>query len=159
LNCRQTNHRIRVLATLALAWQWSVAAPAFSGESAKPVVEKWRPKDGPYASPSADLSQRCLDFGDVVVNIAERSINGSEQLCKIIKITDSNPDVIKLDVTCTDIENKKPYKQVVLLKKIDDKTILVRRTYEGRFKYPGEKVSYCPEEAQRMYIESRKKVD
>jgi hypothetical protein len=38
-----------------------------------------------------------------------------------------------------------------------DKTILVLRTYEGKFKYPGEKVSYCPEEAQRMYIDARAK--
>jgi|GEM_PF-6940457 len=47
-------------------------------------------------------------------------------------------------------------KEIVLLKKIDEKTILLRATQDGKFTDPGGRIVYCPEEQQRMYEESKK---
>jgi hypothetical protein len=125
-------------------------------ERSKPSTEKWRPKDGPYASLGADFSKRCGDFGDATIDLAEKAVGGSEQKCEIIKLTDAAPGAIRLDVSCVDTEREDPHKEIILLKKVDENTIFYRQTYKEKFKYPGAKYSYCPEEAQRMYIESKK---
>jgi hypothetical protein len=83
-------------------------------------------------------------------------MGGNEQGCKITKLTDTAPGTIRLHVTCTTLEQKKPHRDIVVLKKIDDKTILYRPATNGKFKYPGERMSYCPEEAQRLFTDSKK---
>src|SRR6266852_5459263 len=39
-------------------------------------------------------------------------------------------------------------------KKVNETTILVRKTLNGKFKDPNWKASYCPDEAQRLYTEA-----
>lgn len=64
-----------------------------------------------------------------------------------------------LDMTCSDFnlaeDLKKPedteFKEIVLLKKIDDKSMRVRKTLDGKFKDPEFKAVYCPRKAQQMY--------
>ena len=37
---------------------------------------------------------------------------------------------------------------------MDERTIFLQETQNGKFKRPGGKMAYCPEEAQRMYTEA-----
>src|SRR5580693_4469577 len=106
----------------------SVSAPAVAQNGAKPVMEKWRPKDGAYASLSADFSQRCRDFGDATIDLAEGEVASSEQKCEIVKLTDAAPGTIRLDVSCISTDREEPHKEIVLLKKVDEKTIFYRQT-------------------------------
>jgi hypothetical protein len=122
----------------------------------KPAAQKWRPKTGPYAQLGADFGKRCKDFGDATIDLAEKTIGSSEQECKIINLTDTASGAIRLDVSCVDTERENPHKEIILLKKVDEKAIFYRQSYKENFKYPGVKYFYCPEEAQRMYIESKK---
>lgn len=130
------------------------SAPALAQDSARPATEKWRPKDGLYAEPGADLNDRCMDHTEVVVELADKSISGNEWKCKIIKLADIAQGTVRLDATCTELEEK-PYKTIFLLKKIDDKTILYRTYSNGKFKAPAEPMSYCPENGQRRYTEAK----
>lgn len=158
MNCSQKSRRIFVQTAFALTCLLSAAAPTFAEEGARPTTEKWRPKDGVYASRGANFSDRCLDFGDTIVEFAEKRIGGGEENCKIIRLRDTGPGAITLDVTCTDIDKETPGREVMSMKKIDEQTIFVRRTENGKFnRASGETVSYCPDEAQRMYMDSKKK--
>jgi hypothetical protein len=127
-------------------------------ERSKPTVEKWRPKDGVYAGPT-NFNDKCGDSPDLFLELAENALSaGGEEMCKIVKLADTAPGTITLDVTCTDIERETPYKKIILLKKIDEKTIFWRATADAKLKFAnaGVRVSYCPEEAQRMRIEAKK---
>lgn len=143
--------------------------PGFAQDSTKPAAEKWRPKDGLYASPDKDFESQCGEYGDVIVELAEKSISGNEWSCKITKLTDTAPDAIKLDMTCYDynlaesLNSRDPnyedrkFKETMLLKKIDEKTVFVRKTLNGEFKDSRWQAAYCPEEMQRSYSEAKAK--
>ena len=132
-------------------------------------MEKWRPKNGTYNVPGQDLIKRCNESTDLDIEMVERTIRGNEWNCKITKLSDTAPGAIRLDMTCDDynlaefLDPKDPnaderiFKEVMLLKKIDDNTIVVRRTRNGKFTDPNWRASYCPEEAQRMYTEAKAK--
>jgi hypothetical protein len=131
--------------------------PAPGEERPKPSLEKWRPKGGTYAEPGVAFNARCGEYGDTQIDWEANAINGGEEGCKIVKLSDTGPAAIRLDVVCTDIEREKPYKETILLKKIDDTTIYLRETQNGKFKRAGGSMAYCPEEAQRLYAQSRNK--
>ena len=164
---KQFGHCILLLATLNFACVFNAITPALGEERGKPSIEKWRPKDGTYAGPGKDFESQCGEFGDVVIQLAEKSISGSEWGCKINKLTDTEPGNIKLDMTCNDynlglsINPRDPnvyerkYKEVMLLKRINEKAMSVRKTLNGKFKGSSWQADYCPEEAQRIYMESR----
>jgi hypothetical protein len=154
---------ISALAVFALG----LGAPAFAQDAIKPAIEKWRPKDGTYAAPGKDFNNQCGEFGDVIIELTEKRIAGNEWSCHVTKLSDAAPGAIRLEMSCDDynlglaINDPKPYdrkfKEVMLLKKLDDMTILVRKTSNGKFAYPRWRASYCPEDAQRMYIEVKAK--
>jgi hypothetical protein len=50
-----------------------------------------------------------------------------------------------------------PYKEIIILRKIDEKTIFTRETQDGKFRRSGGSMAYCPDGAQRMYSDSKKK--
>jgi hypothetical protein len=72
------------------------------------------------------------------------------------------PGAIRLDTTCNDYNlagylnepEDKIFKEVMLLKKIDEKRIVVRKTVNGKFKDPEFRASYCPQNWQQAYLES-----
>lgn len=51
-------------------------------------------------------------------------------------------------------EDKK-FNEIIQLKKIDDKSMLVRKTLDGKFKDPEWKADYCSRDVQRTFVESR----
>jgi hypothetical protein len=158
LDFKQKIRVVFVQITFAVAYLLGVAAPVFAQESAKPATEKWRPKDGLYAG-STHFNDKCQDAPDLFLELAKKSISaGGEEQCKIVKLTDTKPGAITLDATCTDIDSETPYKKIILLKKMDGQTIFWQATADAKLKFahPGVQVFYCPEEAQRMYIESKK---
>jgi len=50
---------------------------------------------------------------------------------------------------------ERKFKEIMLLRKIDGKSMFVRKTVNGKFKDPDWRASYCPKEAQRMHMEAR----
>ena len=156
LNREQKCHRVVALPATLLCLVIA-AIPAFAEGGIKPAAEKWRPKNGTYAEPGANFNARCGEFGDTQIEWGENSISGGEEGCTIAKVSDTASGAIRLDVLCTNSEREKPYKEIAILKKVDDKTIFIRETQNGKFKRAGGPMSYCPEEAQRLYSESRKK--
>jgi hypothetical protein len=65
-------------------------------------------------------------------------------------------------MTCSDynlaeslkLPEDRKFREVLLLERINDKSMSVRKTLNGKFKDPGWQANYCPAEAQRMYIEA-----
>jgi hypothetical protein len=160
-----TEHRrylSAVLAGLVIACILGGTASAFAQTNSKAATDKWRPKDGPYASPGKDFDSQCVEFGDIIIELAKKSISGNEWSCEINKFTDTASSEIRLDMTCSDynlaeslgLPEERKFREVLLLKRIDDKAMSVRKTLNGKFKGPGWQADYCPAEAQRMYIEA-----
>lgn len=155
-------------AALVLACALGVAAPAATQENSKSAVEKkWRPKEGAYAQRGANFEMRCGEFGDLIVGLNWKSVSGNEWSCDISRLTDTSTDAIRLDMTCNDLnlaedlnpKDKDPgnriFKETMLLRKIDEKSISVRKTLDGKFKGPDWRASYCPDEFQRALAEGR----
>jgi hypothetical protein len=148
-------------AAFAVVLLFCGAAPIVARDSAKPPIEKWRPKDGVYASPDKDFIANCEESAYLSIALAKKRIEGNEWGCDITRITDKAPSTIKLDMSCDDynlgeyIKDPNPYerkfKEVMLLGKIDEKTLFVRKTSNGKFTYPRWRASYCPDEQQRIH--------
>jgi hypothetical protein len=144
-----------------------VSARAVAQDSAKQAMEKWRPKNGTYNVQGQDLLKRCMESDNLDIELVERTIRGNEWNCKITKLTDTAPGAIRLDMTCDDYNlaeflypkdpnaDERKFKEIMLLRKIVGKSVLVRKTVNGKFKDPDWRASYCPEEAQRIYTEAR----
>ena len=156
MSYEQIDHRVRVLALLVLACLGH-AISAGAQEHLKPTIEKWRPKDGTYATPDATYALRCPDFGDFEVDLGENHIGGNEWGCDVKKLTDSGAAMITLETECLEgtEEDAKPYKLIFSLKKIDDKTFSYRSSRNGKFKgVPAQVESYCPEKDQQTYVDA-----
>ena len=64
LNCKQRACRVIVaLAVSVICLLADATTLCFAQESAKGATEKWRPKDGLYASPGKDFVSECMEFG------------------------------------------------------------------------------------------------
>lgn len=159
-------HRTFSLAAVGTLLLLGAVAPAIAqqGTAAIPAA-KWRPKDGTYGTPSADFKSHCADFGDLIVDLVENSIGGNEWGCDVTRLTDTAPGTIRIDMTCHDYnlaedldpkdpapENRK-FKEVMYLKKVDDKSMIVRKSSNGKLDGAG-RVDYCPAHEQRIYIEA-----
>jgi hypothetical protein len=166
LNFDQKRDRILAPVAFTLACLLSAGTSTFAQGTSKPATEKWRPTEGTYAAPGANFSLRCGEDGDVIVELKDNSISGNEWSCKVTRLTDTAPGDIRLDMVCHDynlaefLDTKDPnpeerkFKEIMLLRKIDEKSMFVRKTVNGKFKDPDWRASYCPEDAQRMYIEA-----
>ena len=102
-------------------------------------MDAWRPKDGVYAVTGRGFNDRCLEFGD------------------INRTTDTAPGELRLDLTCTDIERPTPHTEIIQLKKINETTLFLRETQNGKFGRPGAQFAYCPAATQKAYVNARKK--
>jgi hypothetical protein len=63
--------------------------------------------------------------------------------------TDTAPDALRLDMICNEVETKgddegKDYKEVMILRRVDDESVFVRLTKKGRFVEPEWRANYCP---------------
>ena len=148
--------------TLALVCLIGASVPAFAQERTKPMTDKWRPKDGIYAAPDKDFIRQCRDSADVIVSLGEKTISGNEWSCSVTRLTDTAPGAIRLDMTCYDYnlaqsineKDDRKFKETMLLQRMDQKSMSVRKTLNGKFKGPDWRAAYCPEDAQRAFTEA-----
>ena len=92
-------------AAVILAFLSDMGGQAYSQQSNKPSTERWRPKDGVYASPGKDFEQDCDEAGYIVVDLAKKSVGGNEWNCNVTKSTDAGRGAIKLNLTCDDLKS------------------------------------------------------
>lgn len=139
--------------------------PFLSGAISSAVVldqsiaadENWRPKDGIYGNKACAGRDKDSEEDVVVIDLSKKSIAPFEQQCTITRLTDVAPDIIKLDVACTDVSTDKPFPEIFILKKVDRKNIFLRETQERKFTRPGLKMAYCSDEQQQAYLKSQRK--
>jgi hypothetical protein len=163
LNCKQRDYCPVAGLAFVIACLLGAAAPAFAQESAKGSTEKWRPKDGLYAEPGADFNERCMNSTEFSIELSEKSISGKEWSCAINKMVNTASGAIQLNMTCNDLNlaahikasDDKEFKEVMLLKRINEQSISVRKTLNGKFEGPNWQADYCPEDIQRMHIEEK----
>lgn len=153
-------YRTLAQSAVALACAFGAVAPAPAQDgAAQRTVARWRPTEGTYASPGKGFVETCGEFGDLAIALRKKTVSGHEWGCKVNKLSDTNSDAIRIDMTCSDLnlaeDLKKPedaqFREVILLKKIDGNSMSVRKTVDGKFKDPEWKAVYCPEKAQQMY--------
>ncbi len=145
-----------------LACTFGAVAPTPAQDAAPPAEAKWRPKEGTYASPGKGFAEACGESGDLIIGLREKDISGHEWGCTVRKLTDTAPGAFRIDMTCSDNnlaeDLNKPegakFKEIILLKKIDDRSMLVRKTLDGKFRDPEWKAVYCPKDAQQMFRDS-----
>jgi len=153
--------RYGLLSTLAFAC--AMSASALAEDATKSTGEKWRPKEGLYASPGKGFAEACGEFRDISVELRDKKIGGYEWSCKVRKLTDTAPDAIRIETTCDDYNlatnlnrpEETKFKEVILLKRVDEKSMMVRKTLDGKFKDPEWKAVYCPKEVQQTYHEAK----
>ena len=145
---------------------------AFAQQGSPQPSGKWRPKDGVYMTPGKNFDQQCQEFGNLRILLKRKEIGGIESTCKIAKLTDTVPGAIRLDLVSDDVDtvedvdsNPDPKKrtqkevvtqrrEVMTLRKVDDKTLLSNATQNGKFEGPEERSTYCPEKWQRSFFET-----
>jgi hypothetical protein len=150
--------------SLVFACLLASAVTASAQGAAAPSIERWRPRDGIYASPAKDFGQQCKEKdGDIVVDLQEKSVYGFEWSCKVKKLTDTSAAAIKLDMICSDLNmpsdipnaQEREFKEILTFTRIDDTSVSVRKTLNGNFKGPAWRANYCPEEVQRTRLERK----
>ena len=162
MNLKQKRHRAFKQAAFAIVGVLVTGLPALAQDATAPATPKWRPKAGIYAIPGKGFEDACGEFQDVIIELAQGVISGHEWSCKVNRLSDTAPGAIRLDMTCDDYNlagylnepEDKIFKEVMLLKKIDEKRIVVRKTVNGKFKDPEFRASYCPQNWQHAYLES-----
>jgi hypothetical protein len=117
--------------------------PAVAQDAAKQTVEKWRPKDGLYGLDSGKTSTPCENLPLHYIELGKRLIAANEMYeCKIAKITDAAPGLLRLDTIC-DAANKKS-RGVMTLRRIGEKSLVMR--WHGP---PDWRFVYCHEDDER----------
>jgi hypothetical protein len=147
--------RYGLLSALVLTCSVSASAPMLA-QAPSSTLAKWRPRDGVYAPPGKDFAKSCIEYRDPNVQLREKQILGYDWACVVSNLADVAPGTIRLDMTCLDDDVAQSQdtesKEVMLLKKIDDKSMWMRRTSDGKFTNSEFKVVYCPKKAQQMFL-------
>lgn len=152
---------------LALACVAGQITEASAQNKIKSTVEKWRPPDGLYASPGKVFEAQCLEYGNLIIELSRNSVGGNEWGCKVGTVSDTADGAVTLDMSCNDYnladslglrcrkaEDRK-FRETMLVRRIDERAISVRKTLDGKFKGPAWKADYCSPEAQRMYADNK----
>ncbi len=139
---------------------------AVAQEAIGTATDKWRPKDGVYAEPGKSFQSSCDERNDVTINLRGKSVYGYEWGCKVKTITDLSSGSVQLDMICYDYnlaQNLNPrdpnwenrqFKEIMFVKRIDDATISVQKSLNGKFKDPPWRAAYCPLKTQRALAEA-----
>jgi hypothetical protein len=140
-----------VLIATAMACLVGTSTLALAQEHTKPIVQKkWRPKDGGYIDANWELNGPCDDAAPYLLDLSKKRFVVDELWgCKITKITDTAPGALRLDMICDEVEIKgddegKDYKEVMILRRVDDDSLFVRLTKKGKFTEPEWRANYCP---------------
>ena len=152
------NHAMLALMLVAFA------SAATAQERPAPTFDKWRPKAGAYAEPGKTFESSCDEGNDMT--IGKKSVSGYEWGCDIKRIIDLGPGSLKFEMICDDYnlaQNLNPrdpnwetrqFNEVMFVKRIDDATISVQKSLNGKFKDPPWRAAYCPLKTQRALAEA-----
>jgi hypothetical protein len=130
----------------------------------KAVEEKlkqspWRPREGVYATSGINFNDHCLKNGDATVELTERSISIGSDRCSVTFIRDEPDDAIKLFATCIGAANANgsvsPGPDTIILARVDDKTLFIQKSRNGKLAGSGEQLSYCSEDVQKMHAQQK----
>lgn len=167
MEIKRHKRHIGTLSALMLGWMIGTVMPTAAQDNTKPTPEKWRPKNGIYAGFDKSFTERCKNLGDYSVELGEKKIVGDEWSCDVIKLTDTGPGAIRLDLSCIDenlqaeIPNHGPdpgepqFKETMTFRKVDETSLLMRKSQNGKTNFPETRDSYCPPKDQRAYRESK----
>lgn len=152
--------RTSVYAVLALELA-AFASAGFAQEPPALAFDKWRPKDGVYAEPGKNFQSSCDERNDITINLRGKSVDGYEWGCKVKKIVDLAPGSLKAEMICSDYnlaQNLNPrdpnwenrqFNEVMFIKRLDDATISVQKSLNGKLKDSPWREAYCPLKTQR----------
>lgn len=114
----------------------------------------WRPKAGVYATSGPNFSERCLNGGEAITDLGERSVTSGAEKCNVVQIRDEL-STVQMFVEC----NTPPRPETIILRKLDDATatVLLQKTKNRNFSDPGELLSYCGPAAQATYVQQKGK--
>lgn len=152
------NHAVLALMLVAFA------SAATAQERPASTFDKWRPKTGAYAEPGKTFESSCDEGNDM--RIGEKSVSGYEWGCDIRRIIDLGPGSLKFEMICDDYnlaQNLNPrdpnwenrqFNEVMFVKRIDDATISVQKSLNGKLKDPPWRAAYCPLKTQRALAEA-----
>ncbi|WP_257196419.1 MULTISPECIES: hypothetical protein [unclassified Bradyrhizobium] len=139
---------------------------ALAQEAIGTAIDRWRPKDGVYAEPGKNFQSSCDERNNMTINLRGKSVYGYEWGCKVKTITDLSPGSVQLDMICNDYnlaQNLNPrdpnwenrqFKEIMFVKRLDEATISVQKSLNGRFKDPPWREAYCPLKTQRALAEA-----
>lgn len=142
------------------------ATVAVAQGTAVPATERWLPKDGIYASPGKDFEANCEEAHYIEIELSRNSVSGNEWSCEITKRTNTAADAIRLDMTCYDYNltqtlypkdpnaGERKINEVMLLKRLDNGAVSIRKTVNNKFTDSSWRADYCPERVQRTRLES-----
>ena len=113
--------------------------PAPAQDAAKPAPEKWRPKDGLYdMDDGGAFFVPCDKYPQHYVELGKREIAANEVYqCKVTKITDAAPGILRLNANCDDVNFGKQ-KSIITLRKIDEKSFFMSWSSDQ-----GSRFTYC----------------
>lgn len=160
---RQNGRRYLTCSIATLAYLISATTLAFAQADAKPLVQNWRPKDGLYIIAGTKFTGPCEDAAQYLFALGKKSVIGNESFgCEIKRLTDKGPGMLRLDMTCdnadlaatTDNPEERRTKEVMTLRKIDEKSFFMRMTDKGKFAAREWRVSYCPRAPEPSHIQS-----
>ncbi|MGX1165483.1 hypothetical protein AB7M16_001749 [Bradyrhizobium sp. USDA 372] len=139
---------------------------AVAQEASPTTADKWRPKSGVYAELGKNFQSSCDESGNLTIDLGEKSVSGYEWGCKVKKVIDLAPGSLKVGMVCDDYnlaqnlnlrdpnwENRQ-FNEVMFVKRIDDATISVQKSLNGKLKDPPWRAAYCPLATQRALAEA-----
>jgi hypothetical protein len=117
----------------------SVIMPALAQDAAKSAPDNWRPKDGLYdMDDGGAFFVPCDKYPEHYVELSKRVIAANEVYkCRVTKIADAAPGVLRLNANCDDVTDGKT-KSVITLRKIDEKSFFMSWTSNQ-----GSRFTYC----------------
>ena len=132
-------NRCGLSSALAFACLMSAMVPALTQDAAKSAIEKWRPKDGLYDMDNGGaFFVPCDKYPQHYFELSKRVIAANEiYKCKVTKITDAAPGILRLNANCDDVTDGKA-KSVITLRKIDEKSFFMSWTSNQ-----GSRFTYC----------------
>lgn len=142
------------------------ASAAFAQERPAPAFDKWRPKAGAYAAAGKNFQSSCDEGDDLTIDLDEKSVSGPEWGCAVRKIVDLVPGSLKVEMICSDYnlaQNLNPrdrnwenrqFNEVMFIKRVDEATIAVQKSLNGKLKDRPWRGAYCPLETQRALAEA-----
>lgn len=135
-----------IVSALTLTCLICTPAPTFAQKA-----EKWRPKDGLYIEAGTEFTGPCEGAAPFLIELSKKSVKISEsETCKITKFTDTAPGALRLNMICNESEIDgdddpgQDYKEIMTLRRVDEKSFFMRMSSKGKFARPEWRVDLCP---------------